>query len=303
MKRISCSKGGERCHAIPPEAVSLRLFSMRQFARFFGYWFPRSAWEPALSDALRRIERRRTSPSVRSHAERGNKGYAFWLAALAMFMVPLMDRPLPAANGQLELTVVDKDTGKPIPCRIHLYGPKKKPYKPNKIPFLVRPLRPAGQDHAEAALGRLHVHRRTRPRISRPERPFHHQHLRRRLEADRTAAIHRYGGRWLVVGRSRRPPARPRHGAFDGGRRPARGRTRYLAKQQEPMGRSAAQASDPAIRRQPLLPPAVGRVGSARHGTAAVGFARHAQAAGRRDRLSADRATSARRPQSRRSLG
>src|SRR3990172_1507940 len=37
--------------------------------------FPRSAWEPALYDALRRTGRRRVSQTVRSHAERGNEGY------------------------------------------------------------------------------------------------------------------------------------------------------------------------------------------------------------------------------------
>ena len=39
------------------------------------YWFPRSAWEPASSDARRRTGRRRASQTVRSHAERGNEGY------------------------------------------------------------------------------------------------------------------------------------------------------------------------------------------------------------------------------------
>ena len=37
-------------------------------------WFPRSAWEPPSSDALRRAERRRASQTARSHAERGNEG-------------------------------------------------------------------------------------------------------------------------------------------------------------------------------------------------------------------------------------
>ena len=43
-------------------------------SRRFGFWFPRSAWEPACPDALRRAGRRRASKTVRSHAERGNEG-------------------------------------------------------------------------------------------------------------------------------------------------------------------------------------------------------------------------------------
>jgi hypothetical protein len=40
------------------------------------------------------------------------------------------------ATGQLELTVVDKDTGKPIACRMHLAGPNSnKPRRADKTPF------------------------------------------------------------------------------------------------------------------------------------------------------------------------
>jgi hypothetical protein len=60
----------------------------------------------------------------------------FLLAVLAVWavLVPL-GQPSLAATGQLELTVVDKDTGKPIPCRMHLVGPKKQPFRPAKVPF------------------------------------------------------------------------------------------------------------------------------------------------------------------------
>ena len=44
-------------------------------------------------------------------------------------------RALAASTGQLALTVVDKDTGKPVACRMHLRGPKKRPFKPDKVPF------------------------------------------------------------------------------------------------------------------------------------------------------------------------
>jgi len=46
-----------------------------------------------------------------------------------------LDQPAFAATGQLDLTVVDKDTGKPVACRMHLVGPKKNPFKPSKVPF------------------------------------------------------------------------------------------------------------------------------------------------------------------------
>ncbi|MEN6498680.1 MAG: hypothetical protein ABFD16_30615 [Thermoguttaceae bacterium] len=39
------------------------------------------------------------------------------------------------SGGQLVLTVVDKDTGKPIPCRIHLKTANGKPRKVEKLPF------------------------------------------------------------------------------------------------------------------------------------------------------------------------
>jgi hypothetical protein len=40
------------------------------------------------------------------------------------------------ATGQLDLTVTDKDTGKPIACRMHLAGPNgNKPRKAEKMPF------------------------------------------------------------------------------------------------------------------------------------------------------------------------
>jgi hypothetical protein len=40
-----------------------------------------------------------------------------------------------AGNGQLILTVIDKDTRKPIPCRIHLNNAAGKPRKADKMPF------------------------------------------------------------------------------------------------------------------------------------------------------------------------
>ncbi len=38
-------------------------------------------------------------------------------------------------TGQLDLTVIDKDTGKPVACRMHLVGPNNKPRRVEKAPF------------------------------------------------------------------------------------------------------------------------------------------------------------------------
>jgi len=48
---------------------------MRHFSIVIGFWFPRSAWEPTIPDALRRFRQRGALQGVCSHAERGNKGY------------------------------------------------------------------------------------------------------------------------------------------------------------------------------------------------------------------------------------
>ena len=42
---------------------------------------------------------------------------------------------LQAATGQLEVTVIDKDTGQPIPCRMHLLTAKGQPRRVEKVPF------------------------------------------------------------------------------------------------------------------------------------------------------------------------
>lgn len=76
-----------------------------------------------------------SSPKERSRMNRANVAppRARWLAiALATVMVC---RVATASTGQLQITVVDKATGKPVACRMHLVGPKKKPYRPDKVPF------------------------------------------------------------------------------------------------------------------------------------------------------------------------
>lgn len=56
-------------------------------------------------------------------------------SAAALLLLAAAAPCVGASTGQLELTVVDKDTGKPIACRMHLVGPKKRPFKPEKAPF------------------------------------------------------------------------------------------------------------------------------------------------------------------------
>lgn len=56
------------------------------------------------------------------------------IAGTALLIVPT-EPILAASTGQLALTVVDKDTGQPIACRMHVVGPKKKPFKPEKVPY------------------------------------------------------------------------------------------------------------------------------------------------------------------------
>jgi hypothetical protein len=53
-----------------------------------------------------------------------------------LLIVPI-EPVVAASTGQLVLTVVDKDTGQPIACRMHVIGPKKKPFKPDQrdIPY------------------------------------------------------------------------------------------------------------------------------------------------------------------------
>ena len=53
-----------------------------------------------------------------------------------LFLLALPAQPCLAVNyGQLQITVVDRETGKPIPCRVHLKSAAGKPRKPDGVPF------------------------------------------------------------------------------------------------------------------------------------------------------------------------
>ena len=45
------------------------------------------------------------------------------------------DRPVRAAGGQLQITVVDRDTRQPIACRMHLFNAAGRPQKAKRAPF------------------------------------------------------------------------------------------------------------------------------------------------------------------------
>jgi hypothetical protein len=69
--------------------------------------------------------------------QRPAKNACRWFLLILCMACPAIaaDQAFSAAAGQLALTVVDKDTGKPVVCRMHLRGPKKRPFKPDKVPF------------------------------------------------------------------------------------------------------------------------------------------------------------------------
>ncbi len=61
-----------------------------------------------------------------------------WLCGFACLLASLTDgglRPALGASGKLELTVVDRETGAPIACRVHLRNAAGRPRKPRGVPF------------------------------------------------------------------------------------------------------------------------------------------------------------------------
>lgn len=63
---------------------------------------------------------------------------AAWQILLALAAGLVVPRAAPAqqfGKGELKLTVVDRDTGKPVACRVHLHNAKGLPHKPPGLPF------------------------------------------------------------------------------------------------------------------------------------------------------------------------
>lgn len=56
-------------------------------------------------------------------------------AAVFFFLVTCLASDHALARGRFILTVVDRDTGKPIPCRMHLYQQNGRRFKPRRVPF------------------------------------------------------------------------------------------------------------------------------------------------------------------------
>ena len=67
-------------------------------------------------------------------ATRKHSSIPFGCVFAALLALAVCVERLPA-GGQLALTVVDSETGKPVPCRIHLTGPRKNVRKIPKSPF------------------------------------------------------------------------------------------------------------------------------------------------------------------------
>src|SRR5574340_429901 len=89
---------------------------------------PRTACEQAVAHG-----RWGTASLCPSHPTRWFRhlGMLGWLVVLAA----LDARPLLGAAGQLELAVVDRQSRKPIPCRLHLYNASGKPRTVPGVPF------------------------------------------------------------------------------------------------------------------------------------------------------------------------
>jgi len=74
---------------------------------------------------------------MRSLSRAAKGGIAAWPIVLSIVLATVTDSAAGrawAASGQLELTVVDRETGQPIACRMHLRNAKGRPYMPRKVP-------------------------------------------------------------------------------------------------------------------------------------------------------------------------
>lgn len=55
--------------------------------------------------------------------------------AVALLLLAFTCSPVYAASGRLVLSVVDRETRKPLYCRMHLRGPGDRPRRPDRVPF------------------------------------------------------------------------------------------------------------------------------------------------------------------------
>jgi hypothetical protein len=54
---------------------------------------------------------------------------------LCLLLLSWTDQCLAARGGQLQIAVIDRDSGKPLACRMHLKNSAGKPVKPEGIPL------------------------------------------------------------------------------------------------------------------------------------------------------------------------
>ena len=128
--------------------------------------------------------------------------------ALASLVLFVANGPAVAADGRLVITVTDRETKQPVGRADASAAGRRKTSPTEGCAVLARPFCLSGRNYARPAQGTVRLRSGARSRIPDPSRPLHHRRVRRRHEAGRDEAVHRHGGRWLVVGRFRRPTAR-----------------------------------------------------------------------------------------------
>jgi len=84
--------------------------------------------------------RRRSATVVRPLARartRFGRSSRLWGLLLALSAVGghKAAQDVPARAGELEITVVDRETGQPLACRMHLLNPHGRPHRPRGVPF------------------------------------------------------------------------------------------------------------------------------------------------------------------------
>jgi len=84
--------------------------------------------------------RRRSATAARPLARAGTRSgrsSRLWGLLLALSAVGghKAAQDVPARAGELEITVVDRETGQPLACRMHLLNPHGRPHRPRGVPF------------------------------------------------------------------------------------------------------------------------------------------------------------------------
>ena len=102
-----------------------------------------------------------------------------------LFLVTLLPHAANAfsAGGRLILNVVDRDTGRPIACRMHLYQQNGRRFKPRRVPFHHDHFVFEGSIDLKLPKGQYSFELEcAAPSISPARRPVHHHRFRGRRE-------------------------------------------------------------------------------------------------------------------------